>query len=273
MKPILKVNVFSGFEETYQAWNGVPSVKLNNDLEGMKRYEEHWLYSSRETSEMIQSDKRTYNLYTYENQVDHYQQDHYQLHFSHKINQAWNINASAHYTYGRGYYENFKEDEDLADYQLSNIMVGTELIETTNMVNRKWLDNDFYGFTYSLNYNENKSSFTLGGGFNVYDGNHFGNVIWSTISTTFDTPFTYYQNSSIKNDGNIYSKATYDLNPIFSLYGDLQYRHVYYDFLGIDNEGSDLQQSIDLNFFNPKAGINAQLDPQNRVFLSTSVNL
>ncbi|HPR33451.1 MAG TPA: TonB-dependent receptor [Prolixibacteraceae bacterium] len=98
---LLKVNVFSGKEITYQAWNGVPSVRLKSDYEGMKRYEEHWLYSARETEEMIQSHPRTYNLYTYENETDNYQQDHYQLLFNHKFSGTLHLNAALHYTRGR----------------------------------------------------------------------------------------------------------------------------------------------------------------------------
>jgi iron complex outermembrane recepter protein len=97
---VIKAMIFGGLETTYQAWNGVPSVRLNNDMEGMKRYEDHWLYSSEETAQMIASNPRTYNLYTYENQVDNYQQDHYQLHFSHRLNNYLHVNAALHYTVG-----------------------------------------------------------------------------------------------------------------------------------------------------------------------------
>jgi iron complex outermembrane receptor protein len=171
---VVKINVFSGLEETYQSWNGVPSVRLNNDLEGMQRYGDHWLYSEKETQEMIQSGSRTYNLYTYKNQVDHFQQDHYQLFFSHKFSQALNLNLAGHYTHGSGYYENYKADQDFADYRLDYPVVGSEMIESTDLITRKWLDNDFYGLTYSLNYKKMNSDFTLGGGWNTYDGDHFG---------------------------------------------------------------------------------------------------
>ncbi|MDX1285881.1 MAG: TonB-dependent receptor, partial [Draconibacterium sp.] len=176
---VLKMNVFSGFEETYQAWYGVPSVRLNDDYEGMQEYADNWLMSQEEVNHMINSDSRKYNYYTYPNQVDHYQQDHYQLHFSHRFNPNVNFNASAHYTYGRGYYENFKAEEDLEDYNLSAITVGEETIESTDLVNRKWLDNHFYGLTYSLNYYENNSDLIIGGGYSIYDGDHYGNVIWA----------------------------------------------------------------------------------------------
>ena len=168
---IVKVNVFTGYEETYQAWYGVPTVRLNNDTEGMQRYADHWLMTQEEVDHMMASDSRTYNYYTYDNQVDHYVQDHYQLHFSHKFNTFLNFNASLHYTYGTGYYENYKADEDLADYQLPYIEIGNAVIETTDLINRKWLDNDFYGFTYSLNYNKNKSGHHCSGGVKVRQQN------------------------------------------------------------------------------------------------------
>ncbi|MFW5774410.1 MAG: carboxypeptidase-like regulatory domain-containing protein, partial [Tangfeifania sp.] len=194
---VLKANVFSGWEETYQSWWGVPSVRLNNDPEGMQRYEEHWLYTPQQTQEMINSDSRTYNYYTYENQVDNYQQDHYQLHFSHNFNSSLNLNASAHYTYGRGYYENYKEDEDLVDYRIPVIEIGDETIESTDLINRKWLDNHFYGLTFSLNYKKKKSDFTFGGGWNTYDGDHYGNVIWAQFMGQADYNHEWYNNNGL----------------------------------------------------------------------------
>src|SRR5690606_7788133 len=116
-------------------------------------------------------------LYTYENQVDFYQQDHYQLLMSHKFSNAFNANVSGFYIRGRGYYENFKEDEDLEDYQIPVIPIGEELIESTSLVNRKWLDNHFYGLTFSLNFSTGRNNITLGGGANDYIGHHYGNVI------------------------------------------------------------------------------------------------
>ncbi|MCF6332663.1 MAG: TonB-dependent receptor [Draconibacterium sp.] len=268
---ILKANIFSGFEETYQAWNGVPSVRLNNDLEGMQRYEDHWLYSPKQTQEMINSDSRTYNLYTYENQVDHYQQDNYQLHFSHKLNRSWNINASVHYTYGRGYYENYKEEEDLADYKLPNIVVGSETIESTDLVNRKWLDNDFYGVTYSIIYNENKSDFILGGGISKYDGNHFGNVIWGQYLGNVKPNREWYRNNGVKKDYNIYAKYNYLVAEKINLFVDLQYRQIEYSIKGIDDDLRDLGQSHDFNFFNPKLGVFYQPTNNQKLYLSFAV--
>ena len=268
---IVKVNVFSGYEETYQAWYGVPTVRLNNDSEGMQRYADHWLMTQEEVDHMMASDNRTYNYYTYDNQVDHYVQDHYQLHFSHKFNPHLNLNASLHYTYGRGYYENYKADEDLADYQLPNIEVGDAVIETTDLINRKWLDNDFYGFTYSLNYNKNNSDFTFGGGYNIYDGNHFGNVIWAQYLGDAEYDHEWYRGTGLKKDFNVYTKYNWQVAEKLNLFADLQYRRIDYTIEGIDDDLRNLDQDHDFNFFNPKLGIFYQMADNQDLYLSFAV--
>ena len=265
---VLKANVFSGWEETYQSWNGVPSVRLNNDLEGMQRYEEHWLYTPQQTQEMINSDSRTYNLYTYENQVDNYQQDHYQLHFSHKFSSYLNLNASAHYTYGRGYYENYKEDEDMVDYRIPVISVGEETIESTDLINRKWLDNHFYGLTFSLNYQKKRSDFTFGGGWNTYDGDHFGNVIWAQFLGVADYNHEWYNNNGLKKDYHVYAKYNYQIVEKLSLFADLQYRRINYTIDGIDDDLRDISQKHDFNFFNPKFGVFYEPASNQKIYLS-----
>ncbi len=253
---ILKANIFSGFEETYQAWNGIPSEMLETD----RTYNSAGEYTDEFGS-----------TFYYENQVDHYQQDHYQLHFSHKINSMWNINASGHYTYGRGYYENYKEDEDLADYQLSNIIVGDETIESTDLVNRKWLDNHFYGATYSVNFKEGKTELTMGGGYSKYDGDHFGNVIWAQFLGNAHPNNQWYKNKGEKKDYNFYLKYNFQATEKLSLFADLQSRNINYAIVGIDDDLRDLGQSHDFHFFNPKFG--AFFEPANnqKLYLSFAV--
>lgn len=256
---IIKANVFSGFEETYQAWWGVPSVKLNNDLEGMQRYLDHWLWSASSErmnqikyEELINSNARTYNYYTYDNAVDHYQQDHYELHLSHKINQNLNLNAALFYTYGRGYYENYEYDQKYTDYQ----MIAPSPLDTlTDLVGRKWLDNDFYGATYSVNYEEGKSTITLGGGYNIYDGRHFGKVIWAQYMGENEKDHEWYHGTGLKKDFNIYGKYNLQISNSLSLFADLQYRTINYTIGGIDDKLRDIAQSHIYNFFNPKFGV------------------
>jgi len=267
---ILKANIFSGVEETYQAWWGVPSVRLNNDYEGMKRYEEHWLYTPQQTQEMINSDSRTYNYYTYKNQVDHYQQDHYRLHFSHRLNSGLNISAALHYTYGRGYYENFREDEDFADYRMPYPEIEGVLIESTDLVNRKWLDNDFYGAIFSLNYIKGKSNVTFGGGWNTYDGRHFGKVIWAEYYGGTGLGHDWYRGTGVKKDFNTYLKYNFQFNEKLNLFADLQFRHISYEIDGTDDNLRDVSQTHRFDFFNPKFGLFYKPETNQEIYLSYS---
>jgi len=258
--------VFSGLEDTYQAWNGVPSVRLNNDLAGMQRYADHWLYSQKQVDEMIASDSRTYNLYTYENEIDHYQQDHFQLLFSHKINQSFNVNASLFYTPGKGYYEQFKEDEKLADYRITPPVIGGETIKKSDLIRRKWLDNDFYGMTFSIDRKEEKREFTFGGGYNVYDGNHLGKVIWMRNAGNSNMNHEWYRGTGLKKDLNLYAKYNYELAENLNLFADLQYRKIDYEIDGTDDDLRDLKQSHKFEFFNPKVGIYYQLSEKQNLY-------
>lgn len=268
---VIKFNVISGIEETYQSWWGVPSVRLNNDLDGMQRYGDHWLYTPKETEEMINSNSRTYNYYTYDNQIDHYQQDYYHLHFTHQFSESLNLNAGAHYRYGRGYYENYKADEDFADYQLPNPVFGNDTVFSTDLVNRKWLDNDFYGIVFAVNHKENKTDFTLGGGWNTYDGDHFGNIIWAKYMGVTDTKHEWYRGNGLKKDFNIYGKINYQLLEKLNLFADLQYRIIDYKITGIDDDLRDISQEHNYNFFNPKFGVFYQPNNNQKIFASFAI--
>lgn len=252
---VIKANVFSGVETTYQSWNGVPSVRLNNDMEGMQRYEEHWLYSPKQTQEMINSDSRTYNLYTYDNQVDFYQQDHYQLHFTHKFSRALHLNTSGFYIRGKGHYESYRYNRKPENYQLPEIKVGEETVERTDLIDRKWLDNHFYGITFSMNYQKRKNDFTLGGGWNTYDGDHYGNVIWAQFIGNAQPNHEWYRNKGLKKDFNLFAKHNYQVAEKLNLFADLQYRRIDYSIDGIDDDLRNITQEHEFNFFNPKLGV------------------
>lgn len=178
-KSLLKINLISGKEKTYQAWNGVPKVRLENDAEGMQRYLDHWLIDDEEYHHMVNSDSRTYNLYTYDNETDNYQQNHYQLFYSYEIHPDLHLNAALHYTRGLGYYEQYKKDEDLEDYGLSPVILTTDTIESTDLIRQKWLDNHFYGLVFSSEYTKNNLNVSFGGSWNEYMGDHYGEVIWA----------------------------------------------------------------------------------------------
>lgn len=250
----LKAIVFTGHERTYQAWNGVPQSFLDS--------------------------LPTFNPYNYEDEVDDYRQTHFQLHYNKQLNANTFLNFATHYTKGAGYYEQYKGDkynsllnygseEDLADYGLNNSIVNGDTITTTNLIRRKWLDNDFYGVTFSANHSTKKMNFILGGAANTYLGNHFGKVIWSELYADMD--HEYYRNEATKNDQNIYLKTDYSITEKFNLFADLQTRSIQYNFEGLNDDGTAAEQSVNLNFFNPKFGTFYSLNNNNTFYASYSV--
>jgi len=253
---VLKAIVFSGTEKTYQAWNGVPSDLLSTN----RTYNSAGEYT--DENGIVQY---------YDNQVDDYQQDHFQLHFSHNFNQSFSLNASAHYTRGSGFYENYKEDEDLADYKIPSVIVGYETVETSDLVNQKWLDNDFYGLVYSLNYQKNKSDFIFGGGYSIYDGDHFGKVIWAQFLGNVRPHHDWYQSTGLKKDFNAYAKYNFQISEKINLFADLQYRNINYAIDGIDDDLRDITQEHKFNFFNPKFGFFYETQQNQQVYLSLAV--
>ncbi|HNW98774.1 MAG TPA: TonB-dependent receptor [Bacteroidales bacterium] len=271
-KSILKLIVFSGKERTYQAWYGVPEARLKNDYEGMQQMLDNWYITQAEYDAMINSDSRTYNYYTYSNQTDNYQQDNYQLHYSYEINKNWNANAALHLTKGAGYYEEFKNDDALNKYGLDSVIIGQDTITSTDLVRQRWLDNDFYGVTYSLNYDSRKKFlFTIGGAANKYDGEHYGMVTWAQYASNGLPDKKYYSDNAIKNDVDIFGKLNYHINKKLNFYADLQYRTIYYSFFGYDDDLQNVQQAVNLNFFNPKVGIVYKISPSNDFYISNGI--
>ncbi|MBB6326455.1 iron complex outermembrane receptor protein [Algoriphagus iocasae] len=228
---VVKLNVFSGKEQTYQAWYGLPESKLEDD--------------------------RTFNYYTYDNETDNYQQDHYQLIYTGKIGNNWKTNAALHYTYGRGYYEQYREDDDFASYGLPDVEIGGETISSTDIIRRRWLDNDFFGGIASANYisDDGKWDVILGGGINRYDGDHFGEIIWARIAGATNIRDRYYDNNAVKDDRNIYLKATHEISPGLNLFGDLQFRGIDYTFYGVNDDQRIVDGQVNYGFFNPKFGL------------------
>ncbi|MFC3880086.1 TonB-dependent receptor [Algoriphagus namhaensis] len=233
---VIKLNIFSGAEQTYQSWWGLPESKLETD--------------------------RTDNFYTYENETDNYQQDHYQLIYTGKIGTNWKTNLALHYTYGRGYFEQYREDDDFASYGLPDVTIGDEVISSTDIIRRRWLDNDFYGFVGSVNYisDNGKLDFILGGGANRYDGDHFGEIIWARVAGDTDIRERYYDNNAVKDDRNIYAKATYEVLPGFNVFGDLQVRGIDYSFFGVNDDQRIVDGQENYTFFNPKFGLSYEKD-------------
>ena len=268
-KTILKALVFGGKEVTYQSWWGTPQAVLENDRDGIEEVIANNGYSP-EQAENIRTAGRTFNYYLYENEVDNYQQDHYQLHLSHMLTDELTVNIAGHYTYGRGYFEQFRDEDDFADYGLENVVLGDTTITSTDLIRRRWLDNDFYGTTFSLNYLKEDLDITLGGAWNKYDGDHFGEVIWAQYSSNSDIRYRYYDNVGLKTDFNVYLKTNYQLNDL-NLFADLQVRKIDYETVGIDSDLRAIDTGDDYTFFNPKVGATYTLNESSNIYASFAI--
>lgn len=242
---LIKALVFGGTEKTYQAYYGIDADKLATDrtFNGIGMYTDEFG-----------------NTRFYDNETDNYQQDHYQLHWSEKVSKSWSTNLAFHYTKGKGYYENYKEDADFLEYGLTP--VGTEV--TTDLIRQKWLDNDFYGTTFSLNYKSEKVDFITGGSWNKYEGDHFGKVIWSRFASTSELGDRYYDDYGIKTDAAFFAKINYQILKKLSVFADAQLRTVNYKANGVQPTLVD----DTFTFFNPKAGLTYTLNAKNNLYFS-----
>jgi iron complex outermembrane receptor protein len=242
---LIKALAFGGTEKTYQSWNGIDAETLRSN----RTFNSAGIYTDQNG-----------NTRFYDNETDNYQQDHYQLHWSEKLSSNWNTNLAFHYTKGKGYYENYKEDADFADYGL--LPVAGEA--STDLVRQKWLDNNFYGTTFSANYKGENIDVILGGGYNKYEGDHFGKVIWARYASQSELGDRYYDDYAAKTDGNIFAKANYQITEKISLFGDLQLRNVHYKA----NSPETGLVNDNFNFFNPKAGFNYEINTNNALYFS-----
>ena len=269
-KTIVKAIAFGGQEITYQSWNGVPESRLKNDLDGMLVTAGDQEWDQQQTENLLNSNSRTFNMFLYPNQVDNYKQDNYQLHFSHRFNPKLTANAAAHLTYGRGYYEEYRYEDSFSDYGLANFDFNGQQITTSDFIRQRWLRNYFYGLTFSLAYESDKLNSILGGGVNRYDGDHFGNLIWSSINAGIPINYRYYFNTAIKDDANIFFKNTYQFTEELSGFLDLQYRRIAYSTVGTENKLNEFAVHHNFNFFNPKVGLTWSVSPTQNLYASFS---
>ncbi len=236
----------------------------------MKRYLDHYLFTQEEYEHMVNSNSRTYNFYTYENETDNYQQDHYQLHYSYKANPSLHFNAALHFTRGRGYYEQYKKDEDFSDYGLQPFVLN-DTIFSTDLIRQKWLDNYFYGFIFSADYRSDLYNIIVGGGANQYDGDHFGKIIWSAFGGEDVRDYEWYRNNGLKNDFNLYLKSSVFASKQLTFYGDIQLRKIHYVIDGIHDDLRDISMTKDYLFFNPKAGVIFQAGANQKLYLTFAI--
>ena len=247
-KTKIRLMAFGGKEKTYQAWNGIDKAtwETNPKLNYAGAiYNQDW-------SEIVDF---------YDNETDNYRQNHYQLLWNQGLNEKWNLETTLHYTKGKGYYENYKQDAKFSKYNLPNQGTATR----TDFIRKKWLDNDFYGAVATLYGKFENVDLNFGAVANQYYGRHFGNVTGVQLQEINE--HEYYRNRSVKNELAGFAKAVYKINNV-EIFGDLQLRNIGYDTKILqqgDDEGMDLNKKW--TFFNPKAGV-SYLIPSGKVFVS-----
>ena len=244
----IKALAFGGHEKTYQSWYGVTKDQI--------------------------SENRRQNPYNYENEIDNYKQDHYQFHWNEKINQKWSTNLGLNYTYGRGYFEQYREDDSVETY--GNIVSsdidknGIEL-GTTDLIRRRWLDNNFYVVNASAKYESKKLNLTFSSSFSNYSGDHFGEIIWARqFGENAKIRDRYYQGNGKKTDFSIFTKASYSINESMELYGDLQLRNIKYKTSGLTSDLVNMILDESYSFFNPKFGFSYTFNPNEMFYFSYS---
>lgn len=250
---LIKAINFAGSEVTYQSWYGVDADTVEND----PTFNPAGIYTDKDG-----------NIRFHDNQVDDYKQDHYQLHWNQKFDNSWSSNLSLNYTYGRGFFEEYKEDEDFANYDFTPIELGGETINTTDLIRRRWLDNDFYVASASVNYKDNNIDVISGALFSTYRGDHFGEVIWAQNAGGSNINDRYYDGDAEKNEVSAFAKATYRFNKQWSVYGDLQGRFIDYTTGGINSDRQAFEIDENYSFFNPKAGVTYSFNSANQFYAS-----
>jgi iron complex outermembrane receptor protein len=264
---LIKALTFGGHEKTYQAWYGTPMARIENDQAGIEAFiSENWLNEAE--AENLRNSDRRYNYYTYENEIDNYQQDHYQLHWNERLSDLWSLNLGLNFTQGAGYFEQYKADEDFADYDLDPMIIGNEIIDQTDLIRRRWLDNTFYVANLNTRYRDDKMELMVGTSISNYNGAHFGEIIWAEYVSQSEIRDRYYESDARKNDANLFAKATYKIDDTWTIYGDLQGRFISYTTSGLTSDRVPLHVDKNFSFFNPKAGITYRMNADNSLYLS-----
>lgn len=250
---LIKALVFGGKEITYQAWYGVDGETLEND----RTFNFAGIYTDENGM-----------LRFYDNEVDNYTQDHNQLIWNQRWNNKWSSNVSLNYTYGRGYFEQYIEDANLEFHEIDPVEIGGETIESSDLIRRRWLNNNFYALNTNVNYKNDSWDVSSGLFYSYYGGDHFGEVIWASFAGNSEIRNRYYSGNGDKNEFTIFSKATFRMNSKWSVYGDLQGRFVNYRTSGQTSDKVLLNEKRTYDFFNPKAGISFKPADQHQFYAS-----
>lgn len=231
----LRLNAFSGNEKTHAAWFGISETTLDTN----RRY-------NPAGTEKADS--------PYSNEIDFYTQSHFQLFFNKKINNHFKYNVGLFLSKGKGYFEQYKANQILNQYHLPNYINNNDTVSITDLVRQLWLDNNYYGSIFSIQYDKKKSSLIFGGCADQYEGKHFGKIVDATFQSAVPDNYEWYNVNAKKIELSFYTKWNFKLNSNWQTFVDGQIRKVNYTIYGFQNN-PDLMIQNKFLFFNPKAGI------------------
>jgi len=249
----IKALVFGGREVTYQSWFGIDEQTLSTN----PTFNPAGMYSDEDGTVRF-----------HQNQVDDYDQDHYQLIWNERYNNNWSTSATLNYTKGSGFFEEYKEDASLDFHGLLPITIDGETSAESDLVRRRWLENNFYALSANANYKDENWDTTTGVFYSYYKGLHFGEVIWATNFTGPNFGDRYYSGTGDKHEFTTFSKASYKINNSWSVFGDLQMRIVNYKTAGLTSDKVNMIVDEQYEFFNPKFGASYSLNQGNQLYVS-----
>ena len=257
---VVKFITWNGVEETYHAWNYT------------SKYEQERYGRTYNSCGVLGFDENDNPTGYYDRQTDNYHQQNYQLLLNQRLSRLISLNAGLHYTHGDGYYEQYKRNRKLKNYFSPEYIAAhyAEGVTKADIIEQKKMKNDFYGAVASLLYNDRKGlEAAFGGGWNKYDGDHYGNIVGVPS-------YEYYRNNAKKTDFNVYGKVNYEFVRGLNAFVDLQYRHIGYklqdpaDTYGF-NQTNEYIINETFDFFNPKFGLNYDITSHHKVYASFAI--
>jgi iron complex outermembrane receptor protein len=255
-RTLIKANILLGRQKTGISWWGVPAELVETD----RRYNPSGLYTNEDGM-----------VVAYDNETDNYIQNHYSISLSSQLADKLTFSTSLHYTAGKGYYEEYREDRDFSDYGLPDDTVGSTVISNSDIIRQKHMINSFYGMVWSLSYKTSTTEIVAGGGANRYDGDHFGKIIWMGHPGKTIPGYEWYRNRGVKSEISFYAKINRRFSGIVSGFADLQYRFIDYRMTGFDDDLLDIGQTHRFGFFNPKGGLYFTVSEKSSAFISLAV--
>lgn len=250
---MIKAITFGGEQQTYQAWNGVDAETMKTN----RRFNSAGLYYDEDG-----------NMQFYENETDNYKQTHYQVHWNQRFDNRWSSHLALNFTQGQGYFEQYRQDDKFSTYGMIPYEVNGELIDKTDLVRRRWLDNNYFVVSSNVSYKTSDLELMMGGFFSHYTGDHFGEVIWAKHPSQFKIGDRYYFSDATKSEYSVFAKLNYNLNPKWKAFVDLQGRFVNFKTQGLSSKIFELDVDKNFSFFNPKLGLSYQLSPENQFYVS-----